>query len=159
MNAGDHFSADIERCRKRTSGDAPSGREKALRALFTSSLPAGSPSELADDLFGLYLSMVLPEAGDQGEALFAHADKLVGLCALINGEYDDVRFPDLFSVENWRAIGESVSSCAEDMDMDVLTAVMGVLLAKGAIGSSGDDEGDDDAIDFDDDEEEDEEED
>ncbi len=152
MNRSDHFSADIDRCGKRTTAESAASREKALRSLFVASLPQGVPPALADELFGIYVASVLPGAEEPGEALFGGADRLTSLCALFNGEFD-LDAPDPFNEETWSAIGESVSASAEDMDMDILTAVMGVLLAKGALdGSPGALDDDDDDDDEDDDE-------
>jgi hypothetical protein len=143
VNRSDHFSAEIDRCRKRTVAESATGQEKALRALFVASLPQGIPPALADEVFGIYIEGVLPGAQTDG-AVFDGAERLAALCALFNGEFD-LDAPDPFTTATWTAIGESVSASAEDLDMDILTTIMGVLLAKGALDGlpSGDDDDDD----------------
>lgn len=146
MNRSEHLATEIERCRKRGAPSASAANEAALRRSFTASLPAGVGAELAADLFDYYVSLAVgPEAegalSDDADAdpIFSASDRLVALSALFNGELDDDAEP--FTVDELSSIGDIIADYAEKMDMGVLTSVMSLLLARGALdGKSANDE-------------------
>jgi hypothetical protein len=125
MKDVDKFLSDIARWK----GAGPSGQDpaqlEALRRMFFEHLRA-MPNDLLSDIFMDFLERYSKD-GETGRA--RAIAWLSGIASLFSGEYDGTPF----SSEDWESLRESVSANAGDMDIDLLTEIMSLILEHDAL--------------------------
>ncbi len=106
-------------------GESLEVKRKKIEDLFVSSVP-DIPSAMAGELFSYYLT----RTGGDVENLRNLAYHLVDVADLFGGEYDSRNDP--IDDGEWRMIKEFTTAYAEDIDEEVLTYVMQLVIEKGA---------------------------
>ncbi len=114
---------------KALKGDVPlEEKRKKIQDLFVRSLvtlPEGPSKQMGKDLFGYYVSRTGPSV----ENLRNLAYHLVDVVELFNGAYDTRNDP--LDEGEWRFIKDLVNVYAVDMEEDILTYVMALIVEKG----------------------------
>jgi hypothetical protein len=125
MKDVDKFLSDIARW----NGSGPNGQDparlEALRRMFFEHLRS-MPNELLSDIFMDFLQRYNAD-GEEGRS--RALTWLSGVASLLAGEYDGTPFPH----DDWESLRESVSANAGDMDIDLLTEIMSLILEHDAL--------------------------
>lgn len=122
MLAIDKLKSDLDDWSRR-SGGTPGNREfEALRLAFSRSVP-GLPSETLSALFATFLSTYGKDGADKASTWLA------GVGSLFLCDYDDTPF----TKAEWEEIREIATVDSGEMDIEVLSYVLGKALEHGAL--------------------------
>ena len=125
MQAIDKFKSDLDDWVRR-SGAAAGNREfDSLRSIFARSVPK-VPGETLAALFTTFLSRYGSGGADGSSKAL---DWLAGIGSLLLSDYDGTPF----TREDWEEIRDIVTVDSGEIDVDVLTYVLGQALEHGAL--------------------------
>jgi hypothetical protein len=125
MQDCDKFRSDLEDWEKRTNSDKEGPRMESLRRLFFRCL-RGIPDEVLAGLFLTFQDKYLREGED---SRLNAREWLGGTVSLLLGEYDGTPFTQ----EEWRDIRETVNAGAGEIDLDLLTQIMELVMEHDAL--------------------------
>jgi len=125
MQAIDKLKSDLDDWVRR-SGRTPGNREfDALRSTFARSVP-----KVPDDTLAALFTTFLSKFGTSGDGDSEKAvDWLAGVGSLLLSDYDGTQF----SKADWEEIREIVTIDSGEIDVDMLTYVLGQALEHGAL--------------------------
>ncbi|GAB1456118.1 MAG: hypothetical protein RBT62_11320 [Spirochaetia bacterium] len=122
MQAIDRLKSEIDDWARR-SGKAPGNREfDSLRSTLARSIP-NIPEDTLAAVFTTFLSRC--RSGETEQAI----DWLCGIGSLLLSDYDGTEF----SKADWEEIRELVTIDSEEVDVEILTYVLGQALEHGAL--------------------------
>ncbi len=122
MNSSRILYRGIEKALKGT--DSVEEKRKRIEDLFVRSLIT-LPKGMGKDLFGYYLT----RTGKSVENLRNLAYHLIDVVDLFNGEYDEKNDP--VDEGEWIVIRDLTNAYAVDIEEDILTSVMALVVEKG----------------------------
>jgi hypothetical protein len=125
MQKADKFRSDIDEWVRRSSKEPDELKLESLRRLFYRSLH-GLPEELLAGTFLNFRDKYLDGKNCGAERAL---EWLGAVASLYLGEYDGTKF----SREDWRDIRESVSSEAGEIDIELLTRIMELVMENGGL--------------------------
>ncbi len=157
MDSLDKFNADMQRIIKhdRASNGGRYDGKRAARSIADFFIQANRDKEsLASSAADYWLNeYILASADMEKEPTEDHREKLLAIQAFFDGDEENLSALDDHDFSELR---DEVNAEAEDLDLDDLQKMMGILVSKGAMGSGdSDSDFDDDDIDDDDFDEED----
>ncbi|MFA6855769.1 MAG: hypothetical protein WCR31_01040 [Treponema sp.] len=128
------FRSDIQRIVKRERNqnggryDAVHASRQAAELLVRNArLPGALPRSIADYWLSQYIqNSISPE----NEPTDIHTDKLGAMMSFLNGSTED---GDLLSDDDWIEIGQLTGCEAEDLPIEVLSALMTILVDRKAL--------------------------
>lgn len=152
MDSLDKFSADMQRIIKhdRASNGGRYDGKRAARSIADFFIQANRDKEsLASTAADYWLDeYILTSAEMENEPTESHREKLLAIQAFFDGDEENLSALDDHDLEELR---DEVNAEAEELDLDDLQKMMGILVGKGIMdsGDSDSDFDDDDDDDFD----------
>ena len=128
------FRADVQRLIKHSRADN-NGRYNAEKTcndiieLFLSetTVPGALPQSGAEYWKRTYID---ESASPENEPTAENVDRLGAILSFLENSGED---EELLTDDDWRMLGELVNYEAEDLPLDILQALMGVIVQKGAL--------------------------
>ena len=115
------FYRGIKKIKKNYYADKTIDVEQDIKDLLTKNVPVSE--SLLDDLYTKYCS--------DSDNLFDSARSLSDIVDLFNGEYDEDSDP--LKEEDWVYVRNLVTACADELDMEIVTYIMRLIVDKGCI--------------------------
>jgi hypothetical protein len=125
MKEVDKFLSGISRWQAQNADRAGPQQLESLRALFFGQLRA-MPNDLLSDIFMDFLERY---NSDSDASRARSLDWLSGVASLLSGEYDGTPF----SKDDWESLRAAVSANAGDIDINLLTEIMALILEHDAL--------------------------
>jgi hypothetical protein len=122
MKKADKFRSDLDELAKKTAKDQGKDGLEGFRRLLYRNLN-GLPHELLAGTFLSFQDKYLERGSERA------LEWLAGVVSLYLGEYDGTKF----SREEWMEIRETVDAEAGEIDLDLLTQIMVLVMENGAL--------------------------
>ena len=134
MTLIEKFHADVQRTLKHSRAES-GGKYDAKKAcsevislfLRQSTVPGSLPSSLAEYWQRTYLDV---SASPDEEPTPQNIERL---CALLSFLQDTHEYEETLTADDWHMLGELVNYEAEDLPLEQLQAMMGIIVSKGAL--------------------------